>query len=154
MDDFVRSMTAEELAASVGKEMGVSEWFALSQEKVDAFAELTDDKYFVHVDPVRARQTPFGGTIAHGFLTLSALAPMGYQVCPRVDTAKVNLNYGFNRVRFLSPVPASARIRGRFTLAAFDRTERGCQSTYDVQIEIENGTKPALIAQWIIASVF
>src|SRR4029450_884910 len=127
--------------------MGVSEWFELSQAKVDAFAELTQDQNFVHVDPERASTTPFGGTIAHGFLTLAILPWMGYQVCPRVTSAKVNLNYGFNRLRFLSPVPASARIRGRFILKAFEQNERGCQSTYDVTIEDESTTKPAKGAQ-------
>ena len=153
MEDYVRTMTADEIAARVGQEIGVSDWFTLSQAKVDTFADLTEDWNFVHVDPVRARATPFGGTIAHGFLTLGILPWMAYQVCPRIDSAKVNLNYGFNRVRFLSPVPASARIRGRFTLKAFERDDRGCQSTYDVTIEIENGTKPAIVAQWIVASV-
>jgi acyl dehydratase len=153
MHDYVRTMTAAELSSKVGQDMGVSDWFEVSQPKVDAFANLTDDSNFVHVDPVRARQTPFGGTIAHGFLTVSILAWMGYQVCPRVADAKVNLNYGFNRLRFLAPVPVPSRIRGRFKLAAFEGDQRGCQSTYDVTVEIENATKPALVAQWIIASV-
>ena len=153
MDDYVRILTAEELVSRVGQEMGVSDWFVVTQAKVDAFADLTDDTNFVHVDPIRAKATPFAGTVAHGFLTLSILAWMGYQVCPRLADAKVNLNYGFNRLRFLSPVPVPSRIRGRFKLAAVQRDDRGCQSTYDVAIEIENLAKPALVAQWIVASM-
>ena len=153
MNDYLRRMSADEISVHVGREMGVSEWFHLTQERIDAFAHLTEDRNFVHIDPERAMATPFGGTIAHGFLTLSILPWMAYQVCPRVNDAQVNINYGFNRVRFLSPVPANSRIRGRFVLRSFERLSRRWQSTYDVAVEIENATKPAIAAEWITASM-
>jgi acyl dehydratase len=150
MDGPVNSMSWEALAARVGAEIGASDWITVSQPMVDAFADVTGDRYFLHVDPQRAAALPFGGTIAHGFLTLSLLATMGYQVCPYVEGARHPLNYGFNRVRFVAPVPVGSRVRGRFVLRSAEilgPTQR--QVLYDVTVEIEGASKPALVAEWL-----
>jgi acyl dehydratase len=150
MEGPVRTMSIEVLSARVGTELGASEWFQVDQEKIDAFADLTHDHYFIHVDRARAASTRFGGTVAHGFLTLSMLAPMAYQACPAVEGTKTAVNYGFNRLRFVAPVPAGSRIRGRFVLRSFEVQASGrWQSIYDVTVEIEGEAKPALVAQWI-----
>lgn len=150
MEGPVRTMSIEVLSARVGTELGVSEWFRVGQEQIDAFADLTHDHYFIHVDRARAASTRFGGTVAHGFLTLSMLAPMAYQACPAVEGTKTAVNYGFNRLRFVAPVPAGSRIRGRFVLRSFEVQASGrWQSIYDVTVEIEGEAKPALVAQWI-----
>jgi acyl dehydratase len=121
---------------------------------IDAFADITGDHYFIHTDPQRAAQLPFGGTIAHGFLTLSLLATMGYQVCPYVQGARYPLNYGFNRVRFVAPVPVGARVRARFVLRATEviATDQR-QMVYDVTVEIEGTDRPALVAEWLTRAV-
>jgi acyl dehydratase len=143
-------MSIDALAARVGTELGTSEWFRIGQDQIDAFADLTHDHYFIHVDRARAASTRFGGTVAHGFLTLSMLAPMAYQACPAVEGTKTAVNYGFNRLRFVAPVPAGSRIRGRFVLRSFELQASGrWQSIYDVTVEIEGEPKPALVAEWI-----
>jgi acyl dehydratase len=144
-------MTPEDLKNAVGTELGVSDWTKITQPMIDAFADVTDDHQFIHVDPEKAAQeTPFGGTIAHGFLTLSLLAGMGYQVIPDIEGAQMGVNYGLNRVRFIAPVPAGARVRGRFTLAECREDKPGeLTTTWEVTVEIEGADKPALIAQWI-----
>ena len=147
-------MTADELGARVGSELGVSDWIAIDQRMIDTFADVTRDRYFIHIDPVRAAQTPFGGTIAHGFLTLSMLAHMAYQVCPGIAGTKAQLNYGFNRIRFVAPVPVDARIRGRFLLKDFSANAQRWQAIYDVVVEIEGKPKPALAAEWVAAGLF
>jgi len=150
MEGPVRSMSWEALAARVGTEIGVSEWITVTQPMVDAFAQTTGDHFFLHVDPQRAAALPFGGTIAHGFLTLSLLAPMGYQACPYVEGARFPLNYGFDRVRFVAPVPVGGRVRGHFVLRkAQIVSDSQRQLTYDVTIEIEGASKPALVAGWL-----
>jgi acyl dehydratase len=151
MEGPIRSLPWDELAARVGTEIGVSRWITVTQAMIDAFAEVTDDHYFLHVDPVRAAMPPFGGTIAHGFLTLSLLAPMGYQVCPNVEGARYPLNYGFDRVRFVSPVPAGSRIRGRFALRRAERigTDQR-QLVYEVTVERGGADRPALVAEWLM----
>jgi acyl dehydratase len=151
MEGPIRSLPWDELAARVGTEIGVSRWITVTQAMIDAFAEVTDDHYFLHVDPVRAAMPPFGGTIAHGFLTLSLLAPMGYQVCPYVEGARYPLNYGFDRVRFVSPVPAGSRIRGRFSLRRAERigTDQR-QLVYEVTVERGGADRPALVAEWLM----
>jgi len=156
MDGPVRQMSAEELSARIGTKLGTSEWFEINQGMIDAFADLTQDHYFIHVDPQRAAaSTPFGGTIAHGFLTLSMLAPMAYQACPVVEGSKTNVNYGFNRLRFVAPVPSGSRIRGHFTLKSFDvQVKRRWQAVYQVEVEIEGQPKPALVADWVGAGFF
>lgn len=144
------SMSWEALSARVGTEVGVSDWITVTQPMVDAFARTTGDEYFLHVDRERAAQLPFGGTIAHGFLTLSLLAPMGYQACPYVEGARFPLNYGFNRVRFVAPVPVGRRVRGHFVLRGAEvvgSSQR--QLTYDVTVELEGSSRPALVAEWL-----
>lgn len=151
MEGPVRSMPWEELAARVGTEIGASDWIAVTQPMVDAFANVTDDHYFLHVDRERAAALPFGGTIAHGFLTLSLLAMMGYQACPFVAGARYPLNYGFNRVRFVAPVPVGARVRGRFVLReALVVSGEQRQLAYDATVDIEGAARPALVADWLL----
>ena len=139
------------MRAAVGTEMGVSNWVTIDQQMVDAFAHLTQDTYFIHVDPERARrETPYGGTIAHGFLTLSLVANMAYEVCPYVAGSTSMVNYGFNRLRFVAPVPTGSRVRARFKLRDFDTSSpTQWQTTYDVTIEIEGAERPALVAEWL-----
>jgi acyl dehydratase len=150
MEGPVRSMSVDELAARVGRELGVSEWIRIDQPMVDAFADLTRDRYFIHVDPQRAGSTRFGGTVAHGFLTLSMLSHMAYQVCPGIEGTRTQVNYGFNRLRFVAPVPTGSRIRARFVLKSFQTQPGGrWQIIYDVAVEIEGASKPALVAEWI-----
>jgi acyl dehydratase len=138
------------LKARVGSELGVSDWHLIDQQMVDRFADATDDHQYIHVDPVRAAQTPFGGTIAHGFLTLSMLSVLLGEVMPKIEGTHTSINYGFDRIRFISPVKTGARIRGRFVLK--DVTERGRGEVLfrnEVTVEIEGATKPALIAEWL-----
>jgi acyl dehydratase len=143
-------MSWDRIAERIGSELGVSAWMKVTQPMVDAFADVTDDHYFLHIDPVRAAVPPLGGTIAHGFLTLSLLAPMAYQVCPYVEGARYPLNYGFNRVRFVAPVPVGSRIRGRFVLRQAEViSPEQRQTLYDATVEIEGSTRPALVAQWL-----
>ena len=138
------------LAARVGEEFGVSAWYVMDQPRIDGFAAATEDRYFIHTDPARAAaETPFGGTLAHGFLTLSMLSVMAYDVLP-LEGSRLNLNYGFDRLRFLAPVPAGARLRGRFTLAAAEERAPGEWTlAWDVTVEIEGGDTPALAARWL-----
>lgn len=150
----LHATTWEALAARVGSEIGVSDWIAIDQPLVDAFADLTGDRFFLHVDPQRAAALPFGGTIAHGLLTLSLLAPMSYQVCPSIEGARYPLNYGFNRVRFVAPVPVGSRVRGRFVLRRAESigTDQR-QMVYDVTVEIERADRPALVAEWLSRAI-
>ena len=152
MDGPMSTMSCDALVARIGTEVGVSDWFPIDQAKIDAFAALTHDHYFIHVDRVRAATTRFGGTIAHGFLTLSMLAPMAYQACPAVQGTKTAVNYGFDRLRFVAPVPAGSRIRGRFVLNRFEvQASSRWHAIYGVTVEIEGEAKPALVAQWVSA---
>jgi len=145
-----RALTLDELKAKVGETVGTSDWIEVTQERIDKFADTTGDHQFIHVNPELARQTPFGTTIAHGFLSLSLLAPMGYTAMPVIQGVKMGVNYGLNRVRFLAPVKSGKRVRGHFRLADVTERARGVvQSTYDVSVEIEGEDKPALQAEWI-----
>ncbi len=154
MEGPIKSISIEAMSKAVGTEMGVSAWTLIDQPMVDAFAKLTGDSYFIHVNPERAKlETPFGGTIAHGFLTMSLLANMAYQTSPWVEGTKTGVNYGFNRLRFVAPVPTGSRVRGRFVLKAFDLQPTRWQSTYEVSVEIEGGGKPALVADWVNAGL-
>jgi len=148
--------TPERMRERVGSDFGVSQWMLLDQPRVDAFADLTDDRYFIHVDPARAaRETPYGGTIAHGFLTLSLLSQMAYQVCPMVEGTKSGVNYGFNRLRFVAPVRTGSRVRGHFRLKDFDvQPGKRWTATWDVTVEIDGSDKPALAAEWLNAGFF
>lgn len=141
--------------ALVGQEVGVSSWHLIDQARIDAFAAATDDHQFIHVDPERARaETPFGGTIAHGLLTLSMLPAMVYEVMPRLAGERMGINYGFDAVRFVAPVRAGRRIRARFVLQAMaERAPAQWLRTTGVTVEIEGEERPALVAQWLGLSV-
>ena len=142
--------TIDEIREKVGTEIGVSGWILVDQARIDAFAETTEDHQFIHVDPEAAAKTPFGGTIAHGFLSLSLLSRMAADVMLRPETMKMGVNYGFEKVRFMAPVRAGTRVRGRFRLDAFEEKGPGrYQFIHNVTVEIEGEAKPALIADWI-----
>ena len=143
--------TIHDLTSRIGEEIGVSGWMRVDQARIDAFADATGDHQFIHVDPVRAAQTPFGGTIAHGFLTLS-LMPALAEATPglRVDGVRMGVNYGGDRLRFLAPVHAGSRVRARFQLKALEEKRPGqWQQVNAVTIEIEGQDKPALVCEWI-----
>ena len=138
------------ILAKVGTELGASDWIEVTQDRIQAFADATEDQQFIHTDPALAAQTPFGGTIAHGFLSLSLLSRMAADVMLAPETTRMGVNYGFEKVRFLSPVRAGKRVRGRFTLVSFEEKRPGqYQFAHDVTVEIEDEDKPALIATWI-----
>ena len=140
----------DEIRALIGTEIGVSDWIEVSQDRIDAFAEATEDRQFIHIDPDAAARTPFGGTIAHGFLSLSLLSRMAADVMQVPDTATMAVNYGLDRVRFLAPVRAGKRVRGRFTLDAADEKAPGqLLLKHTVTVEIEGEDKPALTAVWL-----
>ena len=146
--------SVEKLGEWVGREVALSEWVEVSQERINAFAETTEDRQWIHVDPERAaRESPFGGTIAHGFLTLSLLSEMG-RTALKVGGVRMGLNYGLGRVRFVSPVPAGSRIRGRFTLAALKEIRDGAEVTWKVTVEREGGDKPCCVAEWLVRYYF
>ena len=137
------------LESRVGEEIGVSPWVEITQERIDTFAKAVEDFQWIHVDPRRARASPFGGTIAHGFLTLSLLSRLSEMTFSFSDR-RMGINYGLNRVRFTSPVPAGSRVRARFTLLKYEKLEdNGAQVTWNALIEREGADKPALIAEWI-----
>jgi len=139
-----------ELANYVGKEVGVSDWLEVSQDRIDQFAEATEDRQWIHIDPERAaRESPFKTTIAHGFLTLSLLSVLTKSAIS-VGEVRMGINYGLNRVRFISPVPAGARIRGRFTLATLEEIKGGAQSTWKVTVERDGSEKPCCVAEWLV----
>jgi acyl dehydratase len=140
----------EEIGSRVGAEIGVSDWILVDQQAIDTFAEVTQDHQFIHTDPEAAAATPFGGTVAHGFLTLSLLSRMAADVMLRPAEMKMGVNYGFDRVRFMAPVRSGKRIRGRFVLSAFEEKRPGqWQFLHNVTVEIEGEAKPALVADWI-----
>jgi acyl dehydratase len=141
--------TIRELAGRVGEEVAVSPWVEVAQERIDTFAKAIDDFQWIHVDLQRAKGSPFGGTIAHGFLTLSLLSHLSERTFSFSDR-KMGVNYGLNRVRFTSPVPAGSRVRARFTLAKYEPIDTsGVQVTWNAVVEIEGAPKPALVAEWI-----
>jgi acyl dehydratase len=147
---YTRWISLEAYLALVGKEVGTSEWFAVDQPLIDGFADITRDHQFIHVDPERARQTPFGGTIAHGFLTLSLLAGFAYEVLPGIEGSSAGVNYGMNNLRFLAPVRSGKRVRARFVLKDCVPRQSGAYlSTVSVTLEIEGESKPALVVEWL-----
>jgi acyl dehydratase len=146
--------SAEDLERARGERVGESAWFTVTQELVDEFARITDDLQWIHVDPERARrESPFGTTVAHGFLTLSLLSKMIGEVLS-FPTARMGVNYGFDRVRFVSPVPVGAQIRGVFAVEDVRRIEGGAQTTWRVEVEVRGSSKPALSALWIGRTLF
>lgn len=138
----------------VGKETGVSDWVVVDQERINQFADVTDDHQFIHVNPEAAAKTPFGGTIAHGFLTLSMLSKLAGGSIVVIEGVKMGVNYGFEKVRFVTPVKAGKKIRGRFTLMSASAKVPGqWKLKYAVKVEIEGEEKPALVAEWLTMQV-
>ena len=148
---MARFMSPQEIKALEGQQVGTSEWIEVSQDRINKFAEATGDFQFIHVDPEAAAKTPFGGTIAHGFLTLSLLPVMTAESdCPRVADIKMAVNYGGNKTRFISPVRSGKRVRGHFKLLELEEKRPGqWQQTMELSVEIEGEPKPALICEWI-----
>ena len=141
--------TIRELAGRVGEEVAVSPWVEVAQERIDTFAKAIDDFQWIHVDPARAKDSPFGGTIAHGFLTLSLLSHLSERTFGFADR-KMGVNYGLNRVRFTAPLPSASRVRARFTLQKFEKlADGGVQVTWNVLVEREGWEKPVLVAEWL-----
>ncbi|WP_174285654.1 MaoC family dehydratase [Sphingomonas bacterium] len=145
-----KTIAAEKYRQLVGQQVGVSDWFLIDQERIDIFAKVTEDEQFIHVDPEAAARTPFGGTIAHGFLTLSLLSAMAESATPRLADAVMGMNYGFNKVRFLAPVRSGKRVRVVVKLESMEeRAPQQWQIITANTIEIEGEDKPALIAEWL-----
>ncbi len=144
-------MTPQEIQAQVGQVIGTSPWVEVTQERINTFADATGDHQFIHVDPDKAKLTPFGGTIAHGFLTLSLIPLLRTSSdCPRLDGIKMAVNYGGNKVRFLAPVRSGKRVRAHFKLLSLQEKRPGqWQEEIETTIEIEGEDKPALVAEWI-----
>ena len=144
----IESLT--ELKTKVGQEVAAGDWFEVTQERINLFAEATEDRQWIHTDPERAaRESPFGGTIAHGFLTLSLLSELMKRAVS-VGGVRMGVNYGLNRVRFVRPVPAGALIRGRFRLDAVEEISGGAQATWGVTVEREGGDRPCCVAEWLV----
>ena len=147
----VSTITVDEMKGRIGAET-VSDWVEVTQAMIDKFADATGDHQFIHVNPAMAAMTPFGGTIAHGFLTLSLMPLLSSKVAdaPQLEGVKMGVNYGGNKVRFITPVRSGSRVRGRFKLLAFDEKNPGqFQQTNEFTVEIEGAAKPAMIAEWI-----
>lgn len=150
MMSATRIENINELRGRVGQEVAVSDWFEVAQARINLFAEATEDRQWIHTEPERAaRESPFKTTIAHGFLTLSLLSELMKQAI-EVGGLRMAINYGLNRVRFVSPVPAGARIRASFTLAEVEEISGGLQATWKVSIERDGGNKPCCVAEWLV----
>ena len=145
------AMDREDFVKLVGQELGVSNWITIDQSQIDAFAHATNDHQFIHIDPERAkRETPFGGTIAHGFLSLSVLSGLAYEAMPTLNGAAMSINYGFDKIRFLTPVRAGKRVRARFVLAETTmKSPKELLARTSTTLEIEGEPKPALVADWL-----
>jgi acyl dehydratase len=144
-------MRLDEMRAAAGSEIGVSDWHTVTQEMIDRFAEITGDRYWIHTDPERARaESPFGTTIAHGFLTTSLLSKLVHEAVDVEWPSRFRVNYGFNRLRFPAPVPSGSRIRAHITAIAVRDIEGGVEIVWGVVVEIEGKPKPALAAEWLI----
>ena len=140
----------DDIRARIGHEVGISSWIEIDQERITAFADATEDRQFIHTDPAAAAETAFGGTVAHGFLTLSLLSRMAAEAMLLPEGMTMAVNYGFDRVRFLAPVRSGKRVRGRFTLESIDEKAPGqILARHSVTVEIEDEDKPALTAQWL-----
>lgn len=144
-------MKAQDLAEKVGENIGTSEWFEMTQERINQFADATEDHQFIHINEEAAKMTPFGGTIAHGFLTLSMISAMAAESdVPRLEGIKMAVNYGGNKTRFLAPVRSGKRIRGHWKLLEMVEKRPGqWQQTCEITVEIEGEEKPALMCEWI-----
>jgi acyl dehydratase len=149
-DDAKPAITIAQFGERVGQEVGASRWLLIDQKRIDAFADASEDWQFIHVDPQAAKATPFGATIAHGFLTMSMLSSAAYDAMPVISGLAMGVNYGFEKVRFVAPVRAGKRIRARFRLEALtQRSPREWQSRTAATMEIEGEDKPALVAEWL-----
>lgn len=143
-------ITQDELVSRIGNTKLTSEWLLVDQQRINTFADVTEDHQFIHIDEEAAKASPFGGTIAHGFLTLSLLSKLGAETTFVLEGIKAGVNYGFNKVRFINPVRAGKRVRGHFHLADVKQPKPGSHVlTYQVEVEIEGEEKPALIAEWV-----
>ena len=138
--------SAADVKAFEGREVGVSDWITVDQDRINRFADATDDHQWIHVDPVKAAQGPFGTTIAHGFLTLS-LVPELFATAFDIGDVRMGVNYGLNKVRFTAPVPSGSRVRGHFVLHGYHPIEGGAQLTVEVKVELEGASKPACVAE-------
>ena len=147
----MREISLSEMPGLTGTEVGVSDWIVVDQSMINLFADATHDHQFIHVDPVRAAQTPFGGTIAHGFLSLSLMPMLAARTdTPAIEGVKMGVNYGGNKVRFMQPVRSGKRVRGRFRLLKFTERKPGVwEQVQEYTLEIEGEEKPALVAEWI-----
>jgi len=139
---------ADELKAAVGEQLGASDWVTVDQKQIDTFAEATGDHQWIHVDVEKAKAGPFGGTIAHGYLTLSLLPVFSAQIY-KIENVKMGINYGLNKVRFTSPVPVNSRLRGSFELLEVSEVQGGVQVVNKVTVEIEGNERPACVAEWV-----
>jgi acyl dehydratase len=142
----------EELEGAVGEHLGHSDWYTVTQEKVNQFADATGDHQWIHVDPEKAKDGPFGGTIAHGYMTLSLVPMLSSQVY-RVDGLRMGINYGTNKVRFPAPVPVGSRVRGGVEILQVDTSPQGAQAVVKTTIEVEGGDKPACVAESVVVLV-
>ena len=143
-------LSYDDLKNQLGLEVGVSRWFTVDQKRIDKFADVTEDWQYIHVDPIAAKNTSFNGTIAHGFLTVSLLSAMYYDAIPVIEGSKLGVNYGFDKLRFLSPVKVGSKVRGHFELAEIREVRPfEISTTWRVEVEIEDFDKPALVALWI-----
>ncbi|HMG32812.1 MAG TPA: MaoC family dehydratase [Blastocatellia bacterium] len=141
----------EALRGLTGEEVAVSDWFEVSQQRINDFADATEDHQWIHIDVERAKkETPFGSTIAHGFLTLSLLPVLAARAFKVEGDFKMGINYGLNRLRFVSPVPEGKRVRARFNLQNVEDVAGGWQITWSATVEVEGGSKPALAAEWLV----
>jgi acyl dehydratase len=144
----------DEYRQFVGRRIGVSRWFLVDQKRIDEFARVTEDEQFIHVDPQAAARSPFGGAIAHGFLSLSLLSAMAYAAVPPIAGSQMAINYGLNSVRFVTAVASGKRVRGVFTLNDIrERSPGQWQSTFAVTVEIEAAEKPAMVAEWLTLTI-
>lgn len=151
---MAQEIDLEEYSGLTGREVGLSSWRTIDQKLINSFADVTGDHQFIHVDPVQAAQTPFGSTIAHGMLVLSLLSTMAYEALPVIRGRVMGINYGFDRVRFVSPVPVGSRLRGRFVLTELSRRGQDQVLTrYAVTVEREGADKPAASADWLTLTV-
>jgi acyl dehydratase len=148
--------TIPELKKFIGYEIGLSDWIMIDQGRINKFAKLTEDEQFIHINPERAsKETPFGQTIAHGFLTLSMLVKLAESVLPKIIDVKVTINYGFDKIRFIYPVAANSKLRARFILKEVEeRSPTQIMTKWDVSVEIKNVDKPAIVATWINLLMF
>ncbi len=150
----MKKVSADDLDGFIGEEIGVSDWITIDQARIDKFADVTEDNQFIHVDPDAAKMTPFGTTVAHGFLTLSMLSRLAADCILVLDGVKMGVNYGFDKVRLSAPVKSGKRIRGRFTLMSAKQKIPGQWALkYAVKVEIEDEAKPALVAEWLTMQI-